>query len=1251
MATITVSNQVAGIIEGQTLTVNGQHGALVGDKDAFGYPFGVASVSSGTTSVGVSGGSVTITGVYGTLTMHADGSYSYIANNNISLPADGIVQDSFMLTITDGHGNSSQETLTLTVMRPGLLYVAGQPGQVLRGGSSATVFDASLGHQTVIAGNADNVLIGGANDILTAGNGNDTVIAGPNDLITLGRGNDTVTAGVNDVIVAGDGNDTVIGASNDVITLGNGNDIVVAGANDTVLLGNGAGKITVGANNSIRVGTGADTFLFNQLVPTSIGNDTIRGFSTKLDKIQFNAGLVANFEAVRAHAKQVGSDTVIALDQNNSITLKGVALSSLQASNFIFVGASVLTVTIDPVDGNNTINFTEAHAAGGVPLSGTVSGVAANSTFQVTLSDGAFSKSYSATVNGIGTGWTATIPTSDASSLTDGAAMVTAQVTDQYGNVSFPALQTVTVHETLPTVAIDPVDGNNTINFIEAHATGGVVLSGSVSGLAPNSTFQVTLSDGASSKSYTATVNGAGTGWTATISAGDAALLADGTATVTAQVTDQYGNVSFPAVQPVAVHETLPTVTIDPVDGNNTINFTEAHATGGVVLSGSVSGLAPNSTFQVTLSDGAFSKSYTATVNGAGTGWTATIPAGDAALLADGTATVTAQVTDQYGNVSFPAVQTVAVHETPPTVTIDAVDGNNTINFAEAHAAAGVQLSGTVTGLAANSTFVLTLSDQSFSNSYTATVNGTGTGWTATIPASDATTLADGTATLTAQVTDQYGNASVPAVQAVTVHEMLPLVPTFGLANADQSGASNQTQSSRVTLVGNTDPGDTVALNATGQTTLADTLGNFTFANVALNLGDNPLTVTARNAGGANSFTLDVTRVAQTATSDAAIVWNQITQQAIANDASTPEFAARALAMESLAVFDAVSAIDGSKGYLINDQAPSDANPSAAAAQAAHDVLVYLYPGQKAVLDALLAQSLTAVPDGQGKIDGIALGAIVAAQIIQLRANDGWNNVVIDEGSDTPGQWRPTPPAYMAAQGGQFVSVTPFALTSDSQFLAAPPPDITSAAYAAAVNETKSLGSATSTTRTADQTQIAKFWNDGVGTYTPPGQWNSIADQVALAQGNGLATDAQLLAELNVAEADAAVAAWNAKYTYNFWRPITAIQEADSAGNAAVTLAVAANHAELPELRLGSFHLQRCCGNRARRLLRLELRLQLHRLVHWQSARRHPKLYQLRCCCPGSRHEPHLRRHPLHIRQHCRPDAWSAGRQLDPAGL
>jgi hypothetical protein len=210
-------------------------------------------------------------------------------------------------------------------------------------------------------------------------------------------------------------------------------------------------------------------------------------------------------------------------------------------------------------------------------------------------------------------------------------------------------------------------------------------------------------------------------------------------------------------------------------------------------------------------------------------------------------------------------------------------------------------------------------------------------------------------------------------------------------------------------------------------------------------------------------------------------------------------------------------------------------------AEAADTVLDYLYPAQAATFDAQLGAALAAIPDGQSKTDGIALGQQVAQEIIALRANDGSSNTVTDNGSTAVAQWQPTAPGYATAVTPQWANVTPFALESSGQFLPPPPPALDSAAYAAAVNETESLGAGNSTTRTADQTQIALYW------------WNSIADQVAQSAGDSMAEDAQLLAELNVAEADAAIAAWNSKYTYNAWRPITAIQNANEIGNPGIT--------------------------------------------------------------------------------------------------
>jgi membrane-associated phospholipid phosphatase len=131
----------------------------------------------------------------------------------------------------------------------------------------------------------------------------------------------------------------------------------------------------------------------------------------------------------------------------------------------------------------------------------------------------------------------------------------------------------------------------------------------------------------------------------------------------------------------------------------------------------------------------------------------------------------------------------------------------------------------------------------------------------------------------------------------------------------------------------------------------------------------------------------------------------------------------------------------------------------------------------------------------------------------------------------------------------QWGSVTPFCIPSDSAFRPPPPPALTSADYTAAFNEVKSLGAANSTTRTAEQSQIARFWYGAAGTYTATGYWNQIAQEVAQRRGDSLVQDARLFALLNLAQADAYFAVWDAKYTYNFWRPVTAIRAADTDGN------------------------------------------------------------------------------------------------------
>ena len=169
-----------------------------------------------------------------------------------------------------------------------------------------------------------------------------------------------------------------------------------------------------------------------------------------------------------------------------------------------------------------------------------------------------------------------------------------------------------------------------------------------------------------------------------------------------------------------------------------------------------------------------------------------------------------------------------------------------------------------------------------------------------------------------------------------------------------------------------------------------------------------------------------------------------------------------------------------------------------------------------------------------------------------MRQNDGSTDFVDYTPDSAPGDWQPTAPAFAPAENPQWATLKPFAMTSDSQFRPAGPPALTSQEYADEVNETLNLGSVNSTTRTADETQIAKFWNDNPGTYTPPGHWNAIADTVVQQQGDSLSQDARVFAELNIALGDAAIVAWDAKYAYNAWRPITLAGGAGTAVNSAI---------------------------------------------------------------------------------------------------
>jgi hypothetical protein len=296
-------------------------------------------------------------------------------------------------------------------------------------------------------------------------------------------------------------------------------------------------------------------------------------------------------------------------------------------------------------------------------------------------------------------------------------------------------------------------------------------------------------------------------------------------------------------------------------------------------------------------------------------------------------------------------------------------------------------------------------------------------------------------------------------------------------------------------------------------------------------------TATAPPAGGASGAV--------------AVAWNvellHIVQTPGAQPASLHP--TRSFAILQAAIYDSVVSITkDDRPYLVSVPAARGTRVDSAAAQAGHDVLAALYPKWQTELDSQLATELAAIPDGTAKQAGIQVGQSVAKQLLAIRATDGSANPAPAFVAGTqPGEFRPVPPAFAAPVFTGWANVKPFVLDSASQFRPDAPPAVTSAAYANALNEVKSLGQNTSTTRTADETVTAKFWAGPIWN-----TWNEIADKAAVDHHSNLETTSRLLAVLNLSFADGVIAFYDAKYHYAVWRPITGIRLGDTIGNPAI---------------------------------------------------------------------------------------------------
>ena len=292
----------------------------------------------------------------------------------------------------------------------------------------------------------------------------------------------------------------------------------------------------------------------------------------------------------------------------------------------------------------------------------------------------------------------------------------------------------------------------------------------------------------------------------------------------------------------------------------------------------------------------------------------------------------------------------------------------------------------------------------------------------------------------------------------------------------------------------------------------------------------------------------------EVARADAVTDWNLIASNAIvATAGQPPPVSALSFAMVQGAVYDAVNAIDrGYQPYLPEPPSnPTDSKEAATAAAAfrvlvGFDDLPGLFPSQQPTLQPLYDSYIAGLPDDPpgSRANGVAIGEATARTMLTARQNDGRFGPSPTPYPVAPGIWRPTPPNYASDPAPWVGNVQPFLVPSAEMLRTDGPNALTSTEYAEDFNEVKELGSLTSTTRTPDQTDAAIFWQDHAHAL-----FNRIFRTLAASQNLGIADSARLFAMENLAAADASIGCWNDKYYWWFWRPITAIREADTDGN------------------------------------------------------------------------------------------------------
>jgi hypothetical protein len=274
------------------------------------------------------------------------------------------------------------------------------------------------------------------------------------------------------------------------------------------------------------------------------------------------------------------------------------------------------------------------------------------------------------------------------------------------------------------------------------------------------------------------------------------------------------------------------------------------------------------------------------------------------------------------------------------------------------------------------------------------------------------------------------------------------------------------------------------------------------------------------------------------ASADEVVRWNRIANDAAVGAQADPMTESRIFTILHVAIHDAVNAIDRRyEPYRAQKLSAPGASIDAAIAAAAHATLIQLMPAAKSAFDAAYEEALQKIADGEAKKRGLEIGRQAAAAILAARKNDGSDRTIALAPGTKPGEYRPTPPDFTPAFFAHWGNVSPFVMKSSAQFRPVPPPAVNSAQALADLKEVKSIGAEKSATRTAEQSEIARYWYEN----STQG-WNRIAREVSIAQQLDVVENARLFALVNLAMADGFIGGFEAKYHYNYWRPASAIR-------------------------------------------------------------------------------------------------------------